>query len=171
MAYTPTHLKPYERPGHYFGATWEGWYPVLGQTRDSDTLTRSNYRVALARLREVAKGHETDHEDPTERLQTVLDTRCNHWACGWIETIYVWAGDDAAVEAADSLLESLEGYPVLCEEDWGNLESEEAARYWEGMGIRERMEWCERYRVSIFAARRDEVPEDPTGELTAALAA
>lgn len=167
MAYTPTHLKPYERPDHYFGKTWEGWYPVLAQTRDSDTLTRSNYRVALARLREVAGERETPEGEPI-----VTDTRANHWACGWVETIYVWAGDDAAVEAADSIVDYLENrYGCLSEDDWSALESEEAAQYWEGIGRRERIGWCERFRVSIFAARRDEVPEDPTGELTAALAA
>jgi len=166
MAYEPTHLKPYEVPSHYFGRTWEGWYPVLTQTRDSGTLTRSNYRTALKRLQTIAGERETP-----EGESVVTDTRCSHFACGWVETIYVWSGDDAAVEAADEILWYLdEDYGCLDSDDWSRLEDEEAAEYWACMGLEERMRVCVKYDVSIFAARRDEVPQDPRGELVSYLA-
>ena len=100
----------------------------------------------------------------------MTDTRCSHWACGWVETIYVWAGDEETVRAADEMLAALDNYPVLCESDWSTLEYEEAAAYWESMGLADRIAVCARFRESIFAARSDYLPDDETGELIPYLA-
>lgn len=165
MAFEPTHLKLWNDPRYYVGQTWEGYYVALSQTRDSGTLERSNYRVMLARLREVAAGHETPEAEPT-----VGDTREGHWACGWVEWIHVWSGDEEAVRAADEMLARLEDYGVLSEDDWARLEMEEADSCWESMSLADRVVACRRFDVSVFAARRAEVPSDPRGELVSWLA-
>ena len=56
-------------------------------------------------------------------------------------------------------------YPVLDETHWSEKEFGEAANYWESAGVSERVELCQSAGVSVFAARRDYMPETPTGEL------
>lgn len=165
--FIPTHLKPWTHPSNYFGATWEGWYPFLTQTRDSDTLPRSNYRVALARLQQLS----TDIIDEEgEEISSVTDTRESHFACGWLEVILIHESNEEALRLADSMASSLEGYAVLDEFDWSELEWEEAHACWESWPLSERVEVCKRFNVSIFSARHDKVPSDPSGELISYLA-
>ena len=141
-------LKRYERPPNFadFGeVNRREYYVALGRHRDSDTLTESNWRVLLKML-----GGESE---------TVLIIRDSHWAVGWVEAIYIHESDTARCEIADRQLQRLEDYPVLDEEDWSALQWDLACEYWQRASVRERVDWCQRYRVSVFAARRDEVPE------------
>jgi hypothetical protein len=132
------------------------WLVVpVAQTRDSDQLAQSNFAVALREL-----------EGESE---TVEVRRFGHWGTGWFEIILV-APESNAARTAEELEASLESYPVLDEADWSEREWTAAADYWARISISERVEWCRRYRCSIFAARRDEVPQCPTGELISALA-
>ena len=137
--------------------TWKV-LPVM-QTRGSGRLERSNFRTAVASLASAdpsGDGHEVH--------------RFGHWGRGWIEIVIVDPNGPAAAEAAD-IVSSLESYPVLSEDDYSELEWSEAVEAWQNMGTRDRIRACARYRVSIFAARRDDdVPEDPTGELIGYLA-
>jgi hypothetical protein len=55
---------------------------------------------------------------------------------------------------------ALANYPLLDEEDHSRREDEAACNYWDNMGMRERIRVCAKYRTSIFAARRDEIPEN-----------
>mgnify|MGYP001603276089 CR=1 FL=1 len=73
-------------------------------------------------------------------------------------------------DEATAIENSLEDYPILSESHFSELEWEVASNHWEHMRIKERIYWCNRYGVSIFAARRDEIPQDSTGELRSALA-
>ena len=70
-----------------------------------------------------------------------------------------------ASDAYAQMREDLDDYPVLDDDHWSTLEYEEACDYWDSLSMRERIELCAHHRVSIFAARRDELPETPTGEL------
>lgn len=155
-----THLQRYTRPAHFVDfadVDRTEYFVPYGQHRDSDVLTRSNFRCILRAL-----GGESD---------TVLVLRSSHFAVGWIEGIYIHESDTARLETADRLLAKLEDYPIVSEEDYSALECDEAFAYWSGMSVRERVYWCQRYRVSIFAARRgDDIPDDPSGELLSALA-
>jgi hypothetical protein len=38
-------LTRWNRPDHYMGAEWPEYFVFLGQNRDSDALTRSNFRT------------------------------------------------------------------------------------------------------------------------------
>lgn len=128
--------------------------PVM-QTRDSGCLDRSNFRSALREL--GGEGEDVEVH------------RFGHWGPGWFEIIIVRPGS-AAETTAEEIANALEDYPVVSDEDHSALEWETAAEYWQHCSVRERVEWCQRFRVSIFAARRDEVPEDPSGELMSRLA-
>ena len=154
-AYRPTHLKLWTRPDSYWGTQWDGWFPFLGQSRDSDPLERSNYRVALAALRKVEDPNGTGDEEDSA---TVQEEHANHWACGWVETIMIHESDTAALQTADEMAARLLAYPVLDEEDWSNLEYEEAQETWASFSVRDRLTYCADYGASIFAARRDSFP-------------
>ena len=115
--YEPKHLKPYERPDSYMGPEYHDYYPVIGQSRDSDALERSNFKETLAAL-----GGESEH---------VLVIRDSHWAVGWVETIYVLKADNEKVEIADRLRGNLENYPVVNEEAFSMAEWEEREQAFE----------------------------------------
>ena len=158
---TYENLIRYTKPDHFadFGDIDRTEYfliPKLGRHRDSDTLTRSNFRSALRKL-----GGESE---------TVLVIRDNHWAVGWVENVYIHQSDDRALAIADGIAAGLDAYPVVSEDDWSELEYETAADYWSRMSVSERIEWCRESDVSIFAARRAEIPDDPRGDLISRLA-
>lgn len=113
--YVPKHLKPWSMPSNYFGATHEGSYVFLGQHRDSDVLTRSNFEVALERL-----GGESD---------TVEVIREGHWAVGWVEWIKICASDENALKLADEMCADLDDYPVLDEQAFSDKEYQENSDY------------------------------------------
>jgi hypothetical protein len=130
----------------------------VSQTRDSDTLAQSNFRTVerdLERIDPDGSDHETH--------------RFGHWGPGWFEIILARPGS-ACADALREWAGALADYPIADENDWSELQLERAGDAWESMGLRDRMEACVRYGVSIFAARRDWIPESPTGELDGYLA-
>jgi len=126
----------------------QDWLVVpVSQTRDSGPFEESNFAVALKIL-----GGESD---------TVEVHRFGHWGPGWFEIIIVHPDLRAAVEDIEA---SLENYPVLDDEDFSEREWNKASEYWVSLGTwrggrEERIRICDKYRVSIFAARRDGIPE------------
>lgn len=155
MSYTPEHLERWQRPKSF--AAWvDDWFysekcfPFLGQNRDSDALTRSNFTVALKAL-----GGESD---------TVKVICESHWAVGHIEWIAIHESDHAALEKADGMTAALSEYPILCEDHFSELEYSEACDMWENViSLSERVDLCRKAGVSIFAARRDYMPSDDSG--------
>lgn len=57
-----------------------------------------------------------------------------------------------------SLRCALEDYPILCEHDYSERQCEAIGDEWERACLRDRVEYCREADVSIFAARRDEIP-------------
>jgi hypothetical protein len=90
---------------------------VIGviQTRDSDALERSNFRVAERMLSPHADDYETH--------------RFRHWGPGWYEIILVRPNSPAHA-IAQTLTDKLRDYPILNEDDHSELEQEEAYRVW-----------------------------------------
>lgn len=146
-----TKLSKWTRSDSYYGAEWPEYFVFLGQNRDSDSLSRSNFMCALDAI-----GGESD---------TVTVVRESHWAVGWVEWIAIHESDLTAIDKAQAILNALDDYPVVNEDHWSELEWNEASEYWERMSVRERAEYCKRAEVSIFAARRDYMPSDDTGAL------
>lgn len=126
----------------------EGWLVApVSQTRDSERLERSNFRVVLADLDRDADG-------------TVEVHSFGHWGHGWFEIILCKPGTKAAY-VAQEWEDKLNNYPVASDDDYSNLEAQEVSAEWDRMSLSGRVREIRNrdYPCSVFAARRDEVPE------------
>lgn len=160
--YEPEHLELWSADGptsfdsaaNYAGADLSDFYVApVSINRDSELLDRSNWEVVTKDLCERSEHDETG------------EARLGHWACGWYELFLIHKDDAPALKAADEWACALESYPVADEAHWSELEWDAVAEYWERSSLRERIEALARFDVSIFAARRDELPSDDTGAL------
>lgn len=162
-------IRPWERPNSWAGKPWYSWFVGLGQTRDSDTLTRSNFEVFLKALRELPEvlvddsenaeqSYRTEREDWSE-VDTVYVVQESHWACGWIDWIAIHPKNEAAIKLADEMLCGMDDYPVLDEDDWSRREEEAVMKWWREESVSWRVELCRDNNESIFAARHDYPPE------------
>jgi hypothetical protein len=121
-------LKKWTMPRNYFGEEWPEFFVGLSQTRDSDCLERSNFACFLAGL-----GGESE---------TVLVIREGHWACGWVEWIAIHQDATQAIEKAEKMMERLEDYSVLNEDDFSEREEKEAGEVWKDCySVKERIEY------------------------------
>lgn len=109
-------LNRWSQPSNYFGAEWSEYFVFLGRNRDSDDLTESNFECGL-----IAIGGESE---------TVKVVRESHWACGWIEWIAIHESDVAALATAREIIDGLNAYPVINEDDWSRREYESAQAVW-----------------------------------------
>ncbi|MER9833394.1 hypothetical protein NKJ28_00255 [Mesorhizobium sp. M0145] len=126
--FTPVNLNRWTRPDCYAGAEWPEYFSSgCGQSRDSDSLERSNFECMLKAL-----GGESE---------TVRVIRESHWAVGWVEWVAIHETDDAALETADEIKAALEDYPVVDESHWSDLEFTETVDYWASMSTRERADY------------------------------
>lgn len=127
--YEPKNLKLWSMPSHYFGAVWPGYYSAgIGQSRDSDTLERSNFECVSKELKEWMVD------------DLVVIVRESHWAVGWIEWIAIHQDCGEALQIADEIKAGLEDYPVVNEDHWSELEWNESADYWDGLSPREKVQ-------------------------------
>jgi len=111
------HIQQWSRPPHYAGAEWWDYFSSgVGQSRDSSALERANFQAMLIRL-----GRETD---------TVRVVREHHWAVGWVEWIAIHKDDGPVLALADKALEDLEGYPILDEALFSEIEMEDCSETW-----------------------------------------
>ena len=87
----------------------------VSQTRDSDALDRSNFET-MQRILDDAGGDYEVH-------------RFGHWGPGWFEIILVEPGTKCASEA-EECEGALANYPVLDDENFCELETQEADEVW-----------------------------------------
>lgn len=127
--YTP---KPWKRGECYIGQEWQGWFVFLGQHRDSNALDRSNFDAAFQLLEPLSTNVDQDEETPSVQV-----VRENHWAVGWVEWIAIHGSNTAALAEANRIAERLENYPVLDDDAFYKLESDEAMGQWASWGRRE----------------------------------
>lgn len=118
---------------NYIGETdFQDFECVLTQSRDSDTLSRSNFTSALAML-----GGESEN---------VRIDRFGHWACGWWEALSVKPNTPEYQIALD-IEKSLADYPVVNEDHWSELEHDEAQKVWQSCYTDEgRLEYIREHR-------------------------
>ena len=90
----------------------------ISRTRDSDTLERSNWEVALETLERVDPDGE-DHEVH----------RFGHWGPGWFEIVLLRPDSPACVESWE-MTNAVAEYPILSEDHHSKLEEEEAESVW-----------------------------------------
>ena len=155
-------LKRWKRPECYVGATWEDWFVFLGQNRDSDCLTRSNFQCGFERLKPLS----TDLE--SEEMPSVQIVSENHWAVGWVEWIAIHESNAPAIAEAEAMLEKLENYPALNEDHWSKLEFDAFCEAWNSCGHREFIRELERAELIEEGCLDDSTP-DQTIELFEAL--
>lgn len=106
-----------------------GWRLAgFGQHRDSDSVERSNYEVALKHL----SRHNVDEQvmlaqidDLDADSDVVAYLRFRHWAVGWIEELVVHVScPEALNEAHTTALYLRDEYPLLDEHHHAMLEHE-----------------------------------------------
>lgn len=129
------------------------WFvlPVI-QTRDSGPFEVSNFTAAENMLL-AGDPKGCDHENH----------RFGHWGPGWFEILIVRPGTWCETEGA-CIEASLENYPLLDEDDFSEREWEGACEIWRVCyNLRERIKLCADAGVSIFAARREDMPGECFG--------
>ena len=137
----------------YIGETFEDYFVIVGEHRDSGTIERSNFFCVARDLETVAMDVET-------RPEAVIAT-ATHCLVGWISTIMIHesASDEMKVRAY-WILAALSDYPVVDDEHLSQLEYDETYEAWERMDLDERIYACKTSGVSIFAARHDDEMQD-----------
>ena len=114
------HPSGFDSRANYIGQSdFPEWDCLLTQNRDSDCLTRSNFRSALKEL-----GGE---------CEAVQIHRFNHWACCWWEVLAVRQGTDEH-KIAMQIESRISDYPVVDEQDFSELETSEANDAWRDWG-------------------------------------
>lgn len=149
------------RPDSYGGFSPDGQYCILSVTRDSDALGRSNWHIARKLLADSAGLSDIPFSNGEDSC--VYEWRASHWACGWIE--YLMVKPDApksVLDCAADIIASLANYPALSDDHWSELEWEENSQFWADMTVSERIRTIQDCGsdASIFAARRDSLPDD-----------
>ena len=112
--------------------------------RDSGLIEESNWHTAIAILGDDAEIH-----------------RFGHWACGWIEIMIVPPSQSDQVQ---EIIDRLAQYPLLDESDHSEREWNAINEAWGAASIAERIDYCDGWGESIFAARRDSVWSIPNAE-------
>lgn len=120
-------MKKWTLPDSYAGAWWPEHYVFLGQHRDSDALTRSNFRTALEKL----GGERVEWvEELGKDIDMVIVVRESHWAVGRVEWIGIHESNVEGIRLAEEMESEIEQYPCLDESDYSELEDEECAETW-----------------------------------------
>jgi len=166
--------RAWKKPNDYFGFSPVGDYLIASVNRDSSALERSNFECLTRDLMREAESCTDDEraavEDnqPANMQEIVYTWRAHHWAVGWVEYLMVsQLAPQRILDSAAEMLAALADYPVYDESHFSDLEWNEAAEYWARMSVRDRAELIRESRcgASIFAARRDEIPQDDCGAL------
>lgn len=155
-------MKLWTRPRDYFGAEWPEHYAFLGQHRESDSVTRSNFIVAQERLGAIPEPTAWPHDSAPWEV-----VRESHWAVGWVEWIAIHRDAAEHIAAAEAMLSEIEDYPLLSEDHHSELQWNEASKWWGRMSLRDRINAIRASRcgASLFAARRGYIPQDDDGRL------
>lgn len=145
-------LPVWAQPDSYFGHSPDGNYLILSHHRDSCLLDESNWDAVSSELFDA---------DSSNHVYTFT---ANHWGVGWIEHLILKSSaPEYLQQQAAEILGALESYPVYDEQDLGRRQIEWAEQEWERLDTEHRIALCRQARISIFAARRDELPSDPQG--------
>jgi hypothetical protein len=118
-------------PCAYWGEHGD-WLVAMGQHRDSDILTRCNWKVLVRLL------------DALEVEDAYVVESESHWAVGWVEHLLINPDCRAAVFIAEAAMKQIEDYPILDEDAWSEMESDEAWEEWKSWGHRDFVDMLER---------------------------
>lgn len=129
----------------YYGdlPLFESWGFVFFQSAASDTVERSNFRVARAALEDVATADDGDQAPDGDASLYVQEVGVSHWLVGSADhlAVRVLVDEDGPIKAdnltytfvhAVELALSLQDYPILDDSDWSELETEGQEEAWDG---------------------------------------
>lgn len=165
------HLEEYvwKHPRDYGGFSPDGDYVIATRIRDSDTLERSNWECIGRDMGAQAWDAPIYSDEFNEAWRTrpnVYHWRAGHWACGWMEYMMVRSdAPDNVLRDAGETVSALADYPIYSEDHFSELEWTEACELWERSSVAGRVDYLQRAGLCIFAARRDEMPQDDRGAL------
>ena len=164
-------LQQWSMPDSYFGFNPVGDYGVYARHRDSDTLTNSNWECLLRFFKKLEKDFlfQPSQDDKYEKNwdgentapgSWVYTWTASHWAVGWVE--YMMLREDAPIDLHSQIEETIDdlsyNYPVFDEDHYSNMSWEIKSKFWEEMSVKDRLFYCQKARISIFAARHDAMP-------------
>lgn len=139
-------LSEYFQTSSAYWGKKSDWLVVAIKHRDSDCLTRSNFRCLVAML----AGKESKHagaKGSTELNDSVAIEEASHWAVGWVQYLILDPNAKELVALVENQLEKLEGYPVVNEDDFSELETEEANEVWKNCyRPNERIDYIRKHR-------------------------
>ena len=162
-------MEKWELPSCYAGYSPDGDWLLLSRHRESDTVSESNWEVALRKIATLGVlGFPTDGEERDEYGR--IDPRSTGWSyvfrashplVGWVE--YLLIREDAPAELiklGHEIDEKLQAYPILDENHHSELEFNQIYDWWAGESLSCRIQLCAEAGDSIFAARRiNDIPE------------
>ena len=124
MIHELTPLSEYfKRDSSYWGDCRD-WLVVLTQHRDSGSIEASNFRVAAKLL------HATDGTSVTATTESA-----NHWAVGWVEYLLVRPDYQPDIDLALKIVNKIDIYSVLDDDDQYNLAYERKEDWIEVAGV------------------------------------
>lgn len=166
-------LDQWQQPKDYFGFNPVGDYGIYARTRDSSILDNCNWEEIWKHLKKVEAQYPPPPEGSIEKYKTVFsdgdatpktwvyEWEASHWACGWLG--YMMIREDAPIEllkVVELVKEDLDNYCVYNEERYCEMKWEANSALWKNMDVKERIYYCQRADISIFAARRDDLPDE-----------
>ena len=166
-------LNQWQQPKDYFGFNPVGDYGIYSRTRDSSILDNCNWEEIWKHLKAVEALYPPPPEGSIEKYQTgfsdqdetpktwFYEWEASHWACGWLG--YMLLREDAPIElinAAELVKENLDNYCIYNEDRYYDMRWEANSDLWKSLNIRDRVYYCQRAEISIFAARRDDLPNE-----------
>lgn len=167
-------LTRYKTPSNYAGVEWPEFFPVYSHHRDSGHLDESNWDAIVSELGAVdAESVEGGFWQRAESQPAVIIVREGNPFTGWGEWVGVQDMAFRELVKADHILERLESYPVLDDDDFSRREWEAAERSWREGSAEDRISWLRReveyarrcgkpYGVAacLRAVRSEEFPSD-----------
>ncbi len=149
----------WDSKSNYMGENCDNYYVIYSKNRDSEILTEVNFDLILKDL-------EALESKITNKMEYLVDEpwvdvhRHNHWACGWIE--YIFVRKDSPTQLLDlcvDITKALADYPVYSDEAYSDRQYEAMHDYWSGMLLQDRVDMCKANGDSVFAARHESIPD------------
>lgn len=141
-----------------------GWSPendlvVISHHYGSSLLDRLNFSGIRDHLVSFAEkfGLAPNESD------WVYEHRTTHFLVRWVDYLCIRADAPSDIIAeAEKCLKKLSDYPIWDEDKYGAEQWDEISAYWDGLGIREKIDYCREAGLSSFAARGfpEEVKDD-----------
>jgi hypothetical protein len=91
------HIRRWERPSNYIGANWNGWYEVIGQHRDSDSVVP--HKDGKIKYRVIVRFPTLDVNEETNKV------KCQTENC----YVRAYSKDGAKVEAGELMSKMFPG--------------------------------------------------------------